>query len=240
MILFFHLLFGLWFAWRVYLSTERSFFAPFVIKSCIFAYLILLALLSQADTLWFIIGIHLPIFLFIFSEWLWIHKKRAAFQDQFLFLLDTAAARLKMGHGWRESLDLSISALDPSPIRDDFNELKDRVIFSQNLNPTAGAGLRFAFQTFKQADLDSQPGEKLDYIRKALKVEAHFQKKSRQTLLQIHLQSFILIFLYISLFIFCILFYSAKAQGLMFFSAFLFALGALATFTIGRKIKWTL
>ena len=237
-ILFFHLLFGLWFAYRTY--TSSSIFSDFVIKSCVFAYLVLLLLLSQTGTLWFIAGIHLPVFIWIIAEYAWIKKRKQSFHQQFCLLLDSIIARMKMGHSFRESLNLSIDSIQSVFIKQNFEELKDRMIYSQSPGKNAPKDVLFAFQTFQTADQDHQPITRLRYIRSALKIESRFQNKVQQALLQIHLQSIILIILYLALFVFVLMFFGLQFLSLVLCSLFLFSLGVCIVFAMGRKIKWTL
>ena len=238
-ILFLHLLFGLWFAYRTYTLSSQSLFPEFVIKSCVFIYLVLLLLLSQTDTLWLMAGIHLPIFIFIIMEYTWIQKRKQIFRQQFHSLLDSIIARMKIGHSFRESLKLSIDDL-PSSIKEDFMELRDRMIYSQNLNKQTPHHLLSVFQIFQQTDKDPQPISRLRYIQHNLKVEFRFQQKARQALVQIHIQSLVLIVLYIALFIFVIAFFGIQFLSLILLSLFLFSIGTIFTFIMGKNIKWTL
>lgn len=239
-ILFLHLLFGLWFAYRTYISSSQSLFPDFAIKSCILIYLILLALLSQTTTLWLIIGIHLPIFIFIIAEYTWIRKRKQIFRQKFSSLLEAVITRMKMGHSFRESLKLGIDSIESNPIKEDFKELRDRMIYSQNPGTYTPKDQLFVFKIFQNADRDPQPITHLRYIQHTLKVESKFQQKARQALLQIHIQSIILTLLYIALFIFVILFFGTQFLFLLSLSLFLFSIGTMIVFITGKNIKWTL
>ena len=239
-ILSLHLLFGLWFAYQTYIHRFHKVFSEFSIKSCIFSYLVLIILVLPLGTLPLIFSIYVPIFIFMTAEYFWIYKRLDYFRRQFLFLLDTAITRMKMGNSFREALTQSIESVDSGWIQDDLKELRDRMIYAQEIKPNQAKEFLFAFKTFKQADQDPQPLTRLHYIREAMKIEDLFRRKSYQALLQIRLQSLIMTLLYLALFIFVLWYYKAQFLTLMLFSLFLFVSGSFLVFVLGRKIRWTL
>ena len=240
LILFLHILFGLWFAYQTYKSKSKSALPNSFITSCVFFYLILLLLLAQTHIIGLILGIYLPIFTYILIEWLWVYRRSLLFHSYFMEMLDSIIARMKMGNSFRSALSLSISVVTLPWLKEIFKEIQDRIIFSQQLSGHPSKEVQFAFQTFQQADQDLQPISRLHYVRQALKVEDKFRKHSQKALLQIHLQSFILIGLYTALFVFSILYYGTQFLSIFLISSFLFVIGSLAVFLLGRKIKWTL
>ena len=240
LILFFHLFFGLWFVYQTYTSKSGRMFSNTVIKSCIFGYLLILSCTAKFGVFAFICGIYLPIFIFIATEYIFLYQRLYKFQSQFLILLDSIIARMKMGHSFREALNKGIEAIESKWMREDLTELKDRVIYSQKAKSQQAKEFLFAFQTFKQADQDPQPLDRLRYIRQTLKTEEIFRKKSGNTLFQIRLQSSILTLFYIGTFIFTSLYYGNQFLTLMIFSLALFAAGSILVFILGRRIKWTL
>ncbi len=240
LIVFFHLLFGFWFAYRTYKNRSSSIFSSFFITFYVFIYLILLFLVAQTSTIWLIFGIYLPIFTYILIEWFLIYKKSHLFRNHFLEILDSVIARMKMGNSFREALNLSIDSIKTPYLKDIFKELQDRMIYSQKLQTDIPKEIHFAFQTFRQADQDLQPISRLHYIRQALKVEIGFQQKAQKALLQVHLQSFIMIGLYLALLLFSILYYGTQFLSIILISSLLFLIGTLIIFLLGKKIKWSL
>ena len=240
LILFLHIFFGLWFAYHTYKFKSKSTLSNSFITSCVFFYLILLLLLAQTNIIGLILGIYLPIFTYVLIEWLWGYRRSLLFHSRFMEMLDSIIARMKMGNSFRSALSLSISNVTLPWLKEIFREIQDRIIFSQQLNSRHSKEVRFVFQTFQQADQDLQPISRLHYVRQALKVEDKFRKHSQKALLQIHLQSFILIGLYTALFLFSFLYYGVQFLSIFLISLFLFVIGALAVFLLGRKIKWTL
>jgi len=239
-ILSLHLLFGLWFAYQTYIHRSQKIFSEFVIKSCIFSYLVIIILTLPLGTLPLVCSIYIPIFIFVTAEYFWSYKRLDYFRKQFLFLLDFTVARMKMGNSFREALNQGIESIDPKWVQDDLKELKDRMIYSQSIKLHQAKEFLFAFKTFKQIDQDPQPLTRLHYIREAMKIEELFRKKSQQALLQIRLQSAIMSILYLGLFIFVIWYHKIQFLTLMLVSLCLFVIGSTLIFILGRNIRWTL
>ncbi len=239
-ILSLHLLFGLWFAYQTYIHRSQKVFSEFFIKSCIFSYLVIIILTLPLGTLPLIFSIYIPIFVFMTAEYFWIYKRLDYFRKQFLFLLDSTITRMKMGNSFREALAQGIESIDSGWVQDDLKELRDRIIYAQEIKKHQAKEFLFAFKTFKQADQDPQPLTRLHYIREAMKIEDLFSRKSHQALLQIRLQSLIMTILYLALFIFVLWYYQTQFLTLMLFSLCLFVIGSVLIFILGRKIRWTL
>ena len=239
-ILFLHLCLGLWFAYHIYTLRFQKIFSSFSIKSCVFSYLLILLCSAQSSITIFILGIYVPILLFITAEYILTHKRFKAFQNQFIILLDSVIVRMKMGLSFRESLQLSIDQIENSWIKESLKELQDRVVYAQNIS-TLPPGFHSAFYVLKKIHQDHhQPLTQLQYIRNNLKIELLFLKKAHQALLQIRLQSIIMSVLYLGVLVFVIIYTGMEFINLILFSLLLFVLGSIFIFTIGRKIKWTL
>lgn len=240
LILFLHLFFGLWTAYHIYKNRMTSRFSSRFIKSCITAYIILLFLLAQTQIAWLILGIYLPIFIYIFAEWFCIYRQSRLFQDHFSEVLDSIIARMKLGSSFRTALKLSIDAVKIPDLQNQMKELYERVIYSQQLSSSASQEIQFIFQTFQKTDQDLQPISRLHYVRQALNVEMKFRKQAQKALLQIHLQSFILSGLYLAVLTAILIYYGTQFLSVILISSFLFLTGTLTVFLLGRKIKWTL
>ncbi len=239
-LLFLHLCFGLWFAYRTYALRSQKIFSSFTIKSCIFSYLLLLLWSAQWSVFLLILSIYIPIFLFLVIEYMLIYKRFKLFQNQFIILLDSVIARMKMGLSFRESLELSIEQTENSWIKESLRELQDRVIYAQNIN-TLPQSFRQAFSILQKTHQDPhQPLTRLQYVRDNLKTELIFQRKAHQALLQIRIQSMIMSLLYLGVLIFVIVYSGTEFIHLILLSLLLFVLGSIWIFAMGRKIKWTL
>ena len=239
LILFLHLLFGLWFIYRIYHSNSYHILPQNLIKPCLFSYLILLLAFTQAPAFFMILGIDIPIIIWIATEWLVFYNRKKVFHSQFLLVLDSIIARMKTGYSFREALDLSVESIEQPRIKKDFTELKDRMIFSQELHNSSAEWL-LAFQILKTVDQDLQPISRLQSIRHTLKIEQKFHAKANHVLLPIRTQSFVMIGLYGALLLFNIFYYDTQMLWITALSLFLFLTGTVFIFLAGRKIKWTL
>ena len=240
LIIFLHLLFGFWFSYQIYLHRSSSVFSNSTIYLCLFLYFTILLLSSQTNLFGFILGIYLPLFFYIFTECIYFYQRSLIFQNYFLQLVNSIITRIKMGNGFRKAFELSLSTL-PSPFPQNiFNEIQNRIIYSQNLPKNTSSHIKFAFKHLKKAEEDPQPLLRLSYLKHSLQVENDFRKKSRKALLQVHIQSFIMTGLFISLFIFTFLFYGTEFLSIALLASFLFLLGTGIVFLVGRRIKWTL
>ena len=239
-LLFLHLLFGLSCVYQALSGGFRLILPSFWLKRAVLIYLLLLLILSQAPLLWFIIGIHLPIFIGIAAEWLYLRKKNRAFEVDFSLFLDALTARMKMGGGFRTALGLSIDSLEPSPAKKDLREIKDRLIYAQNPPHQADQNFLSVFKILSTADKHPKALSYLDAVRRSLKIQNLFEERSSAALLQIHIQSLLLVFLYTALLIFVISFFGSKFLPIIFISLLLFSLGLIWVLIMGKNIKWTL
>jgi len=240
LIVFLHLLFGLWFSYQIYINRSSSIFSNSTIKICFVLYFILLFICSQINLFGFILSIYLPLFAYIFVEWTLLYRQTLVFRSYFLQLVDALISRIKMGNGFRKALSLSISTL-PSPYPQNiFKEIQNRILYSQDLPAQSSNDLRFVFKTLKKIEQDLQPLLRLQYLRHALRTEDDFRKKSHKALLQVHLQSFIMLGIFVTLFILTFIYYGTQFLSVALFASFMFLLGTGIVFLIGRKIKWTL
>ena len=239
-LLFLHLLFGLSCAYQAFSGGFRLILPSFWLKRAVLIYLLLLLILSQAPLLWFIIGIHLPIFICIAAEWIYLRKRNKAFQTDFSLFLDALTARMKMGGGFRTALGMSIDSMEPSPVKKDLQEIKDRLVYAQKLPESAEKNLLSAFKILSAADKHPKPLSYLEAVRHSLKIQNLFEQRASSALMQIHIQSTLLVFLYTALLIFVISFFGSKFLPIIFISLLLFSLGLIAVLIMGRQIKWTL
>ena len=239
-ILFFHLCFGLCFAYRTYTLRSQKIFSNISIKSCIFSYLLILLCSTQGGVFIFVLSIYIPILLFITFEYMMVHKRTKVFQHQFIILLDSVIARMKMGISFREALELGIDQIESKWVKDSLRELQDQVIYTKDIG-TLSQSFHSAFFILKKAHQETHLRlSQLQYVRNHLKINLLFHKKVHQALLQIRLQSLVMSVLYLGVLIFIILYSGTKFLQLILFSMLLFVLGSLFVFSIGRKIKWTL
>jgi hypothetical protein len=81
--------------------------------------------------------------------------------------------------------------------------------------------------------------EQLGSLRRSLKIELNFRRRSGQVLLQGRIQAVVMTVLYILFFVFVSFQVSIWAHlKLICFSAALFLLGLVSILTLGKRIKW--
>lgn len=85
----------------------------------------------------------------------------------------------------------------------------------------------------------ASPLKRLKYLQRKVRIELAFQTKSRRLLMQIRIQSCILSLFYFGLLFWTIIAYGTQYLRLIVASFFLFFLGLLWIFKIGRSMKWS-
>lgn len=240
MILFLNLLLGLYFCYRTYLLRASYCFTENIIKTCIFIYLIVILTSSQFHIAYALIGIYLPLFLFILVDYLFIYKVRKLFKIHLIKLLNSIIGRIKLGNSFREASRLALNSVEKQRLKDGFSDLWTQIILHQELEDHYIPEYLFAHRVLSKADQSLQPLNYLSYVRYTLKIEMSFRKKILQALTQIYLQSYIMIVLYLFLLGFTLYYYKREHLTLIFFSIFLFSTGTFLVFLGGRRIKWTL
>ncbi len=121
-----------------------------------------------------------------------------------------------------------------------FKNLVQNLVAS-NANSVSSAGFLGEFrQELTQIDRSGQKiNEQLKILRRILKIEINFRRKSGQVLRNLHIQAFVLSILYL-----CFIFFISsqidlfKYQRLFLVSVALFLIGMILTLLAGRRLKW--
>ncbi|MDE0120070.1 MAG: hypothetical protein OXM55_08710 [Bdellovibrionales bacterium] len=100
--------------------------------------------------------------------------------------------------------------------------------------------LQQMIEELKRADSSSQCLDHLKNLRHHIHTRSIFRKKVQSALLQIHIQSFVLLILYSGLFIFIFNKTGLKYIKVLLLSLFLFGTGLMILSQLGKKIKWTI
>lgn len=239
-ILFLNLLMALRFVHRVYLFREEYLLSPHTIKTCIFIYLLLLVLCSQTSIFYLLLGIYMPILVFILVEQVIISMVRDKFINQIILLLDSIMSRMKIGNSYRESVQSSLELIKEEKLKKDFKDAWNRVIYYQPFKKCKWDEHHTLYVLLNKALKHSQPLTYLHYIKYSWKMSLSFKKQRRAVLSQIYIQSIVLTFLYIALLIFTVAYYGVGQIKLILLSCLLFLTGTCFIFLKNRKIQWTL
>ncbi len=244
LLLFFHILICLKILWNtLHKSIFLSFLSPIVWKIWFIFSVLLVFLLSQLSLpiLFFkYLVIYFPLILTFFLQWFLLFVWKQQFYLQFELFLNALIAQIKIGSSFRAGFKIALTMLSHRHFQNYFMEILEIISYAKSLRKEfCFPPLRQMIEELKQADLSPQCLEHLENLRHQVKVRSVFRKKVQSALLQIHIQSFILLILYSGLFLFVLQKYGLKYLQILLLSLFLFLTGLIVLFQCGRKIKWT-
>lgn len=187
-----------------------------------------------------VLMLYSPLVLLQFSE-KWIHQRRELeFRAQFVSFLSSLILQMKAGKGFRESLKLSQQ--DRSKVfREKLEQMAQIVVFSQHYNRKSMSAFHIqVLDEFIQIDRSAHAAiKRLENFRRKLEIEDDFRRRSGQILLQLRIQSLIMVGLFLALLTFVIWNYQiSELKHIIFISITLFCSGVGLAFILGRKIRW--
>ena len=245
LLLFCHLLICLKTLWNIlHNSMFLTFLSPIVWKTWFICNILLIFFISQLPIHLLLfkssllyIPLILTFFLQSFLSFIW----RQRFYTQFELFLNALIAQIKIGLGFRSAFKAALSVLSHSPFQNYFMEILEMILFSKKIRKEFHfSPLQQMIEELRKADQSSQCLEHLENLRHQIRVHSIFQKKVQSALLQIRIQSFVLLVLYSGLFIFVLHRYGLKYIKVLLLSFFLFTAGLIVLFQYGKKIKWTI
>lgn len=179
----------------------------------------------------------LTVFLQSFLNFIW----RQRFYKQFELFINALIAQIKIGLGFRSAFKSALSVLSHNSFQNYFMEILEMISFQKKIRKEFQfSPLQQMIEELRKADQSSQCLEHLENLRHQIQVRSCFQKKVQSVLLQIRIQSFVLLVLYSGLFIFVLHKYGLKYIKVLLLSFLLFTVGLLFLFQYGKKIKWTI
>lgn len=225
-------------------SMFLTFLSPMVWKTWFICNILLIFLISQIpiNLLFFkLLFLYIPLILTFFLQSVLIFIWRQKFYLQFELFLNALIAQIKIGSGFRSAFKAALSALSYSHFQNYFIEIWEMILFSKNLRKEFRfSPLQQMIEELRKADQSSQCLEQLENLRHQIRVRSLFQKKVQSALLQIRIQSFVLLSLYSGLFIFVLHRYGLKYIKVLLLSFLLFISGLITLFQCGKKMKWTI
>lgn len=164
---------------------------------------------------------------------------------QFEIFLNYIIAQIKMGSSFLTSFKLALKQIPTLSVntkfQNHFTGILESILFSKPIPPDLlFSPLKQIIQELKKADQFTQCLEHLENLRHTIRVRAYFRRKVHTALIQVRVQAIVLTILYIGLFIFVLYQYGLQYIHILFASLFLFSLGLIILFQIGRKIKWNI
>lgn len=192
---------------------------------------------SSSLTLWLFIGILLkslkcfPIILRILLN--------RRIRRTLIPYLDLVILNVQSGKSMR------VSMAEAAEIQDGWirNQLKEvhLYVFADEASPPAKSALlkRFSIELHRIARSQSKYFEQLKALRRELKMQEDFRRRSGQVSQQLKAQAIIVTALYLALLGFVIVqFGFNENRNLIFLSAAIFKSGLFSMFMIGRRMKW--
>lgn len=180
--------------------------------------------------------------LMIFSDGMRKHCKlflERRLQETALEFIDQCCLSTTSGISFRNSLQRAFLHRNDW-FSQQFKSVVQNIIFSnQNFAEINGFMSQFRNELVRIDQSGHKINEQLKSLRRVLKIEINFRRKSRQILRNLHIQSFSLAILYACF----ILFLSTQIdllnyKKILILSIFLFLSGFILTFTAGRRIQW--
>ncbi len=167
-----------------------------------------------------------------------LFRWRELFYFQLEFFLNTLIAQIRVGQSFRSAFKLAVLSLPKKEFQCYFEDIREQILFAKSAkNPFPEQDQ--VTKELKRADQSSHCLQNLENLRHQMRVQSLFRKKVRSALLQIRVQSLVLLILYIGLFLFVLHKYGWKYMPVLLFSLFLFLVGLIFLFQCGRRIKWT-
>ncbi len=164
------------------------------------------------------------------------HKSLLSHLHNLLFRL---SSQMKLGLSFMNAWQKSIKEIEQNVVYKQLVDISEVLQFErhfQHSNPY----ITNLVQDLIEVKKSPQPLRRLNLLVQKIKIEQSFYRKASQVLLQLRIQSIVIAFLYISLFIWSFMFYGTKYPYLMLLSFICFVFGLVWIFKAGRKMKWSL
>lgn len=227
---------------RIFSAIAHDFaISPHIVRIVLRAKLVLIGLiivLSASPTLlWLFIGILLITLKFFPTILRFFLLKRL--RRQLIPLLDSTILGLQAGKSFRSSLILAIDN-QSGWTRHQLQELIESIQFSDREISVKSALLKDFREEIIEIDRSqSRCIDQVRSLRKRLKMQEDFRRRSGQVTQQIKMQAIIVTALYLALFVFVITqFGFQNHKKLIFMSILIFIGGLLGIFLIGKRMKW--
>lgn len=213
--------------------TQSLFLLTFVVLIS----LLVLSFHSSPVVLWLLIGI-ISITLKFFPNILRFFLLKRLFSALIPFL-DCVILGLQTGKSFRGALSLAIENQN-GWMRNQLRDIYNSIVTSDASVVIKSAAIK-DFQ-LELLEIDRSQNRVIDQVkalRRHLKIQENFRRRSGQVTQQIKMQAIIVTALYFSLLAFVILqFGFFENANLIFFSGFIFLLGLIWIFSVGRRMIW--
>ena len=197
--------------------------------------------LSLRDHVGILLLLNFAVFL---SPWwlpLSIQKRReSALKNHFLVILDSLILALQSGKALRPALLAQLEVSSPN-IRYPLQEFLSALRYQKEAKQLSrDREIQFFFHELSEIHRSAhKPIDRLKALRRRLIMERNFRQKSRQALLQVRFQSWIMVIMYLAASFFVAHQFGIRPFfGLFCFSSILFAVGFCFVQRMGRAYRW--
>ncbi|MEN0058055.1 MAG: hypothetical protein AAGB31_04420 [Bdellovibrio sp.] len=154
-------------------------------------------------------------------------------------LFDCLILNLQAGHSFRSSFRMAID-IQSGWVRLQLLELYESMLMSKNVIATKSALMKDLQVELMEVDQSSARClEQIRTLRRGLKMQEDFRRRSGQITQQIKMQAIIVTALYVALLIFVIMqFGYRRYHSLILMSFLIFVAGLIWIFAVGRRMKW--
>lgn len=237
-------LFGLWIAHRTLLTCEQLqiFSSSLMIRTRMFIFLtVVMSNFLFRDLIILLFAVNIVIFL---SPW-WVpplieRHREQLLKKQFIPILDQLILTMKSGRGFRPSFQMCLERNNQA-IQYTLNEFLSALQYQKETKSLSqDPKISLFFHELALIDQSAhRPVDRLKALRRRLMIEKSFQQKSRQALLQVRFQSWIISGMYLLVLAYVIHDYGIKKYlGLILVSSILFAAGLITVQKMGRGYQW--
>jgi Flp pilus assembly protein TadB len=237
-------IFGLWIVHRTLRigETLQIFSVENAIHIRVFSFLtVVLFNFLLRDMIILLTTVNIVIFL---SPW-WVpmgiqRKREQLLKQHFIPILDQLILSMKTGKGFRSALQICLERT-PHHIRFTLLEFLSALQYQKEITTLArDPQIRFFFAELALVDQSAhKPIDRMKALRRRLMMEKGFRQKSRQALLQVRFQSWIMAAMYILVLGYVQSDYGLRnLKSLVVISTTLFCLGLLVVQRMGRNYRW--
>lgn len=169
-------------------------------------------------------------------------RREALLKEQFVPILDSLILSMKSGKGFRQSLSPCFEKC-PVTAQVTMKEFISSLQYRKEMTQvTSDPQILLFFGELSEIDRAlHKPLERLRALRRRISIEKNFRQKSRQALLQIRFQSWIISTMFLGLVVFVHYQFGLKNHAkLVFLTAGIFILGQVWIQKSGRNYKWKL
>lgn len=178
------------------------------------------------------------VFLIIFLIFLKKQEQKKTLLKLYSLLIPLES-QMKLGFSFINSWENSFKDFESGKIKRKFQEITEILKFQKSFSYSDKRIENFV-KDLLLIHASQNPLKRFQQLQKKIKVEQHFQIKSKRVLLQIRIQTYILSVFYLGLLAWTIISYGTKYINLILLSACFFCIALFWIIKTGRTMKWSI